>query len=206
VPTTTLIEPVARLIEAFARLPGIGPKTAQRLTFHLLRAEDTEARTLAAALVAVRDQVVFCERCFNISDAPLCPMCRDPDRDDRRVCVVEEPLDVLALERTAEFRGRYHVLHGAISPIDGIGPDRLRIRELLERADAARAAGEPWEEVILATNPTLEGEATAMYLAERLEGSVAVVSRIARGLPVGGDLEYADEVTLIRALQGRRAV
>jgi len=206
VPSTTLIEPVARLIEAFARLPGIGPKTAQRLTYHLLRAEDAEARTLAAALVAVRDQVVFCERCFNISDAPLCPICRDPGRDQRRICVVEEPLDVLALERTAEFRGLYHVLHGAISPIDGIGPDRLRIRELLARADAASASGEPWEEVILATNPTLEGEATAMYLAERLDEVVGIVSRIARGLPVGGDLEYADEVTLIRALQGRRAV
>jgi recombination protein RecR len=205
-PSTTLIEPVARLIEAFARLPGIGPKTAQRLTYHLLRASDAEARTLAAALIAVRDQVVFCERCFNISDAPLCGICRDTDRDTRRVCVVEEPLDVLALERTGEFKGLYHVLHGAISPIDGIGPDRLRIRELLERADAASDAGERWDEVILATNPTLEGEATAMYLAERLEGTVGTVSRIARGLPVGGDLEYADEVTLIRALQGRRAV
>ncbi|HEY7523830.1 MAG TPA: recombination mediator RecR [Candidatus Limnocylindrales bacterium] len=204
--TTTLIEPVARLIEAFARLPGIGPKTAQRLTFHLLRAPEGEARLLAAALVAVRDQVVFCERCFNISDQPLCPICRSPDRDDRRVCVVEEPLDVLALERTGEFKGVYHVLHGAISPIDGIGPERLRIRELLDRADHAKDDGEPWEEVILATNPTLEGEATAMYLAERLDGTVEVVSRIARGLPVGGDLEYADEVTLVRALQGRRAV
>jgi recombination protein RecR len=178
---TPLIEPVARLIESFARLPGIGPKTAQRLTYHLLRAPDAEARTLAAALVNVRDQVVFCDRCFNISDAPLCPICRDGGRDDRRICVVEEPLDVLALERTGEFKGLYHVLHGAISPIDGIGPERLKI-------------------------PTLEGEATAMYLAERLEGVVDVVSRIARGLPVGGDLEYADEVTLIRALQGRRAV
>ena len=201
-----VIEPVARLIEAFARLPGVGPKTAQRLTYHLLRAPDAEARTLAAALVAVRDEVVFCERCFNISDAPLCPICRDPGREDARLCVVEEPLDVLAIERTGEFKGRYHVLHGAISPIDGIGPDRLKIRELIERADAAKRDGEPIEEVILATNPTLEGEATAMYLAERLEGSVALVSRIARGLPVGGDLEYADDVTLIRALQGRRAV
>jgi len=201
-----VIEPVARLIEAFARLPGVGPKTAQRLTYHLLRAPDAEARTLAAALVAVRDEVVFCERCFNISDAPLCPICRDPGREDARLCVVEEPLDVLAIERTGEFKGRYHVLHGAISPIDGIGPDRLKIRELIERADAAKRDGEPFEEVILATNPTLEGEATAMYLAERLEGSVALVSRSARGLPVGGDLEYADDVTLIRALQGRRAV
>jgi recombination protein RecR len=201
-----LIEPVARLIEAFARLPGVGPKTAQRLTFHLLRAPDGEARTLATALVAVRDQVVFCDRCFNISDAPLCPICRDTSRDERRLCVVEEPLDVFAIERTGEFKGLYHVLHGAISPIDGIGPDRLRIRELLGRADEAKRDGVPFEEVILATNPTLEGEATAMYLAERLEAVVGVVSRIARGIPVGGDLEYADEVTLIRALQGRRAV
>ena len=203
---TPLIEPVARLIEALSRLPGIGPKTAQRLTYHLLRATDTEARALAAALIDVRDKVVFCDRCFNISDAPLCPICRDPARDVRRLCVVEEPLDVLALERTGEFKGLYHVLHGAISPIDGVGPDRLRIRELLARADDAKRDGEPFDEVILATNPTLEGEATAMYLAERLESTVGLVSRIARGLPVGGDLEYADEVTLIRALQGRRAV
>ena len=201
-----VIEPVARLIEAFSRLPGIGPKTAQRLTFHLLRAPDAEARLLATALVDVRDRVVFCDRCFNISDEPLCPLCRDPGRDQLRLCVVEEPLDVLALERTGEFKGLYHVLHGAISPIDGIGPDRLKIRELLLRADDAKRDGAPIEEVILATNPTLEGEATAMYLAERLEAVVGVVSRIARGLPVGGDLEYADEVTLIRALQGRRAV
>ena len=202
--TSTLIEPVARLIEAFSRLPGIGPKTAQRLTYHLLRAPDAEARILAAALVDVRDKVVFCERCFNISDQPLCPICRDPARDTTRLCVVEEPLDVLALERTSEFKGLYHVLHGAISPIDGVGPDRLKIRELLARADDAKRDGHPIEEVILATNPTLEGEATAMYLAERLEGTVGVVSRIARGLPVGGDLEYADDVTLIRSLQGRR--
>jgi len=152
---TPLIEPVARLIESFARLPGIGPKTAQRLTYHLLRAPDGEARTLAAALVDVRDKVVFCDQCFNISDAPLCPICRDPARDGRRLCVVEEPLDVLALERTSEFKGLYHVLHGAISPIDGVGPERLKIRELLARADDAKRAGEPFEEVILATNPTL---------------------------------------------------
>ena len=203
---SVLIEPVARLIEAFTRLPGVGPKTAQRLTYHLLRAPDVEARALASALVAVREQVVFCERCFNISDATLCPICRDPGRDGRRLCVVEEPLDVLALERTAEFRGLYHVLHGAISPIDGVGPDRLRIRELIDRVDAAARDGEPFAEVILATNPTLEGEATAMYLDERLAGRVGSVTRIARGIPVGGDLEYADEVTLIRALQGRRAI
>ncbi len=202
----TLIEPVARLIEAFSRLPGIGPKTAQRLTYHLLRAPDAEARALARALVAVRDEVVFCDRCFNISDAPQCGICRDPGRDNGRLCVVEEPLDVLAIERTGEFKGRYHVLQGAISPIDGIGPDRLRIRELLARADEAVSEGHPIEEVIVATNPTLEGEATAMYLGERLEGKVGSVTRIARGLPVGGDLEYADDVTLIRALQGRRAL
>ena len=134
--TTVVVEPVARLIEAFARLPGIGPKTAQRLTFHLLRAPDAEARQLAAALIAVRDQVVFCERCFNISDAPVCAICLDPARDQRRLCVVEEPLDVLALERTGELKGLYHVLHGAISPIDGIGPERLRIRELLARVES----------------------------------------------------------------------
>jgi recombination protein RecR len=201
-----LIEPVARLIESFARLPGIGPKTAQRLTYHLLRAPETEARALAAALIAVREQVVFCERCFNISDQPVCSICSDDSRDRHRVCVVEEPLDVLALERTGEFKGLYHVLHGAISPIDGMGPERLKIHQLLDRAAEAQRAGEPLEEVVLATNPTLEGEATAMYLAERLETLVGSVTRIARGLPVGGDLEYADEVTLIRALQGRRAI
>jgi recombination protein RecR len=201
-----LIEPVARLIESFARLPGIGPKTAQRLTYHLLRAPETEARTLAAALIAVREQVVFCERCFNISDRPICSICSEPGRDQARLCVVEEPLDVLALERTGEFKGLYHVLHGAISPIDGIGPDRLKIPQLIDRVEEADRAGERFEEVVLATNPTLEGEATAMYLAERLERHVGSVTRIARGIPVGGDLEYADEVTLIRALQGRRAM
>ena len=203
--TTVLIEPVAKLIEAFNRLPGIGPKTAQRLTYHLLRAPDAEARALATALVAVREEVVFCDRCFNISDAPLCPICRDSGRDQARLCVVEEPLDVLALERTGVFLGLYHVLHGAISPIDGIGPDRLHIAELFARVDEA-ALTTPFFEVIIATNPTLEGEATAMYLDERLAGKVGSVTRIARGIPVGGDLEYADEVTLIRALQGRRAL
>lgn len=201
---TALVEPVARLIEAFSRLPGIGPKTAQRLTYYLLRAPDAEARTLAAALVAVRDEVVFCDVCFNISVGPRCPICLAPDRDESRLCVVEEPLDVLALERTGVFKGRYHVLHGAISPMDGIGPDRLRIRELLARVGSQAASGAVYAEIVLATNPTLEGEATAMYLAERLAGQVGAITRIARGIPVGGDLEYADEVTLVRALQGRR--
>ncbi len=201
----TLIEPVARLIEALSRLPGVGPKTAQRLTYHLLRAPEAEARALASALVAVRDEVVYCESCFNISTGPLCPICADPARDPSRVCVVEEPLDVLAIERTRSFKGRYHVLHGAISPMDGIGPDRLRVRELLERAAARCRANEPYAEVVLATNPTLEGEATAMYLAERLTPDVQSITRIARGIPIGGDIEYADEVTLVRAMQGRRA-
>jgi recombination protein RecR len=201
---SVLIEPVARLIEALSRLPGVGPKTAQRLTYHLLRAPEAEARALAAALVAVREEVVYCAACFNISSGPLCPICADPLRDDTRVCVVEEPLDVLALERTSAFRGRYHVLHGAISPMDGIGPERLRMRELLDNAARRSAEGEPYEEVVLATNPTLEGEATAMYLAERLAPDVRLITRIARGIPVGGDLEYADEVTLVRAMQGRR--
>ena len=203
---TLLVEPVARLVEAFGRLPGIGPKTAQRLTYYILRAQEQEARTLAAALIAVKEQVRLCERCFNFSDAALCAVCTDGARDQLRICVVEEPLDLLAIERTGEFHGLYHVLHGAISPIDGIGPDRLRIRELLERAERARGDGDRWEEVILATNPTLEGEATAMYLAERLDGLAGSVTRIARGIPVGGDLEYADDVTLIRSLQGRRAL
>jgi recombination protein RecR len=199
-----LPDPVVRLIEALSRLPGVGPKTAQRLTYHLLRAPEAEARALAGALTAVRDEIVYCESCFNISTGPLCGLCADPERDQRRLCVVEEPLDVLALERTRAFRGRYHVLHGAISPMDGVGPDRLRIRELLDRAARRCTEGDPYEEVVLATNPTLEGEATAMYLAERLAGDVKSITRIARGIPVGGDLEYADEVTLVRALQGRR--
>ena len=150
--------------------PGVGPKTAQRLTYHLLRAPEAEARALAAALIAVRDEVVYCESCFNISTGPLCPICADPSRDQSRVCVVEEPLRrVWPWSASGAFRGRYHVLHGAISPMDGVGPDRLRVRELLDRASCA-ADGEPYEEVVLATNPTLEGEATAMYLAERLHG------------------------------------
>ncbi|MES1239493.1 MAG: recombination mediator RecR, partial [Chloroflexota bacterium] len=198
--STTLIEPVAKLIEAFNRLPGIGPKTAQRLTYHLLRAPEGEARALASALVAVREEVVFCERCFNISDQPLCPICRNPNRDALRLCVVEEPLDVLALERTGEFRGVYHVLHGAISPIDGIGPDQLRIKELVQRlADGTIT------EVILATDPNLEGEATATYITRLLKDFGLRVTRLASGLPVGGDLEYADEVTLGRAFAGRRS-
>jgi recombination protein RecR len=196
-----LIAPVARLIEEFSKLPGVGQKTAQRLTYHMLRTPADEARGLAAALVAVKEQVAYCTVCCNITETGVdpCAICSDPRRDATRICVVEEPLDVLAIERTGEFHGRYHVLHGAISPIDGIGPDRIRARELVGRAQAGGI-----DEVILATNPNLEGEATAMYLADLLTGHVASVTRIARGLPVGGDLEYADDVTLIRSLQGRR--
>ena len=198
-----LIAPVARLIEEFSKLPGIGTKTAQRLTYHVLRASTDDARALAGALVGIKENVAYCSVCCNITEAGVdpCDLCADPRRESQRICVVEEPLDVLAIERTGEFRGRYHVLHGAISPIDGIGPERLRTRELLSRAIAGGI-----EEVILATNPNLEGEATAMYLADLLRPHVANVTRIARGLPVGGDLEYADDVTLIRSLQGRRAV
>lgn len=198
-----LIAPVARLIEEFGKLPGVGQKTAQRLTFHMLRAPTDEARSLAAALVAIKEEVAYCSVCCNITETGVdpCAICADLRRDVARICVVEEPLDVLAIERTAEFHGRYHVLHGAISPIDGIGPERLRARELIARVSAGGI-----EEVILATNPNLEGEATAMYLADLLAPHVASVTRIARGLPVGGDLEYADDVTLIRSLQGRRQV
>jgi recombination protein RecR len=198
-----LIAPVARLIEELSRLPGVGRKTAQRLAYHVLRAPADEAQALAQALVAVKEQVAYCSVCCNITDLGVdpCAICADDRRDATRICVVEEPLDVLAIERTGEFRGRYHVLHGAISPIDGIGPERIRARELIARVAEGGVA-----EVILATNPNLEGEATAMYLADLLAPHVAAVTRIARGLPVGGDLEYADDVTLIRSLQGRRQV
>ena len=197
------IAPVARLIEEFSKLPGVGTKTAQRLAYHVLRASSDDARALAGALVSVKEDVAYCSVCCNITEAGVdpCDLCADHRREAARICVVEEPLDVLAIERTGEFRGRYHVLHGAISPIDGIGPERLRTRELV-----ARVAAGGVEEVILATNPNLEGEATAMYLADVLAPHVPSVTRIARGLPVGGDLEYADDVTLIRSLQGRRLV
>jgi recombination protein RecR len=195
-------EPVAKLIEEFAKLPGVGPKTAQRLTFFLLRAPAEQARALAAAIVEVKDKIVFCSTCFNITEHDPCAICGG-GRDETRICVVEEPLDVLALERTREFKGLYHVLHGAIAPIEGIGPDDLKIRELLERLRARD--GKPGvEEVVLATNPNLEGEATAMYIHRLIAPLGVKVTRLARGLPVGGDLEYADEVTLTRALQGRR--
>ena len=191
--------PVQDLIEELGRLPGIGPKSAQRLAFHLLTIETVDAERLARTIVAVKEKVRFCERCFNVSEFEQCRICRDERRDTSVVCVVEEPRDLMAMERTGEFRGRYHVLGGAISPIDGVGPDDLRIKELM-----ARIGGENITEVVIATNPNIEGEATASYLARLLKAMEIRVSRIASGLPVGGDLEYADEVTLGRAFSGRR--
>jgi recombination protein RecR len=193
--------PVQDLIDELGRLPGIGPKSAQRIAFHLLKVPAEDARRLAAAIVDAKERVRWCARCFNLSEHELCRFCTDPRRDPTLLCVVEEPRDIVAVERTREFRGLYHVLGGAISPIEGIGPDQLRVRELL-----ARLGTEGVEEVILCTNPNLEGEATAMYLARLIQPLGPRVTRIASGLPVGGDLEYADEVTLGRALEGRRAV
>lgn len=193
------IQPVARLIEAFARLPGIGPKTAQRLTFFLLRAPSQISEELAEALVEMKGSVIFCSTCFNITSEDPCGVCKDSRRDRGLVCVVEEPLDVLALERTRGYRGLYHVLHGALSPIEGIGPDDLKIAPLIARVREGSI-----KEVILATNPNVEGDTTAQYLLQLLRPLGVGVSRIARGLPVGGDLEYADEVTLAQALENRR--
>ena len=196
-------KPVERLIEAFARLPGIGPKTASRLTYFLLRAPEGESLELAEALQEMRTQTRFCSLCFNITsnDADPCLICSDASRDSSKICLVEEPLDVLALERTGEYSGHYHVLHGALSPIDGIGPDDLRIAELMDRLQGATI-----QELIIATNPTLEGEATAMYIKQSLEGSEVRITRLARGLPSGGDLEYADITTLSQALRGRSEI
>jgi recombination protein RecR len=197
----TLARPVADLIEAFSRLPGIGPKTASRLTFYLLREPEEFAVGLAEALQALHAGTVLCERCFNVAEQSPCPICADSGRDPAVICVVEEPLDVLAVERTGAFRGQYHVLHGALSPIDGIYPEKLRIVELMERVREEHP-----REIILATNPSLEGENTAAYIHQQLLQLGANVTRLARGLPVGGDLEYTDEVTLARALEGRRAM
>jgi recombination protein RecR len=199
-----LVEPMARLIDEFARLPGIGPKTAQRLTYFLLRAPAEQSHALAEALVAMKERVSFCSICYNITENDPCEICGSSTRERGVVCVVEEPLDVLAIERTHEFKGLYHVLHGAISPVDGIGPEDLKIDALLRRIRLAAATDQPVREMILATNPNLEGEATAMYLSRLVTPMGVQVTRLARGLPVGGDLEYADEVTLTRALQGRR--
>ena len=193
--------PVQRLIDELGRLPGIGPKSAQRIAFHILRIAPEDARRLAGSIVEAKEKISWCRRCFNLAEGEECSICRDTRRDSTVLAVVEEPRDIVALERTQEFRGRYHVLQGTISPIEGIGPDQLRIKDLLQRVPA-----ESIEEVILATNPNTDGEVTAMYLAKVLTPLGVRVTRIASGLPVGGDLEYADEVTLGRALEGRRAV
>ena len=193
-------QPVAKLIDEFAKLPGIGPKTASRLAYHVLRTSREEAAALADAILDVKERIRLCSVCFNTTESDPCPICADPGRD-RIICVVEQPLDVVALERTGQFRGRYHVLHGALSPVEGVGPDKLRIQELV-----ARVRTEEPTEVIVATNLDLPGEATATYLHRLLVPLGVNLTRPASGLPAGGDLEYADEVTLGRALTGRRAI
>ncbi len=195
-----LAKPVARLVEELSRLPGIGPKTASRLTFYLLRAPKEQAKALSQAIGELRERIVTCQICYNITEASPCDICRDEERDRSLFCVVEEPLDVVAIERTG-YKGLYHVLGGVISPLEGIGPENLKIVQLLRRLER-----EPVKEVILATNPSLEGESTAMYIRRLLSSSPIKVTRIAHGLPVGGDLEYADQVTLTRALEGRREI
>ncbi len=189
---------VTRLIDEFSRLPGIGPKTAARLTYYLLRTPDEQALALAEALRDLKASTRYCSICYNITEEDPCPICQDSSRDAGLICVVEEPLDVVAIDRAGNYNGRYHVLHGAINPMEGIGPDQLRIRELVQRVEQS-----PIREVILATNVGLEGDATAMYIHQRLRGKVRL-TRLARGLPVGGDLEYADSITLAGALEGRR--
>ena len=197
----TYAAPVQALIDELGRLPGIGPKSAQRIAFHLLKLPADDANRLARAISEAKARVTFCERCFNVAEGPLCALCTDDRRDGTILCVVEDARDIVAVEKTGEYAGRYHVLLGAISPIDGIGPEQLKVRELL-----ARIEPEGVGEVILCTNPTIEGEATAMYLARLLRPLELRITRIASGLPVGGDLEYADELTLGRALEGRREV
>lgn len=192
--------PLARLVVELSRLPGIGQRTAQRLAFHILRAPDEEAAALAEAIREVKEKVGLCERCFNLAEEPLCRICADATRDQATICVVEEPADVIPIERTHEYRGLYHVLGGALSPIDGVDAEDLKIAELLRRVEGGEV-----REVVLATNPTTTGEATALHIAERLRGSVSV-TRLASGLPVGADLEHADEVTLGKALAGRRSL
>lgn len=193
--------PVNVLIEELAKLPGVGPKTAQRLAFHILKASSEEAQKLAAAITEAKKKIKFCEICFNLTDQELCQYCRDPSRDKSVICVVEQPRDIVALEKTREFKGCYHVLQGAISPIEGVGPEDIRVKELLKRLKEGEV-----KEVVIATNPNIEGEATAMYIAKLVKPLGVKVSRIASGLPVGGDLEYADEVTLGKALEGRREI
>ncbi|GAC1568129.1 MAG: recombination mediator RecR [Ktedonobacteraceae bacterium] len=196
---SNIAAPVAALIEEFSKLPGVGVKTAQRLTFFVLRSPTDQARRLAEAIIRVKESIIYCSRCFNITETDPCPICSNPSRDQDVICVVEEPLDVLALEKTGVYKGLYHVLHGAISPVDGVGPKDLRIDELLQRVRSG-----PVREVILATNPNFEGEYTANYIVKELKPFNLRITGLARGLPNGGDLEYADEGTLGRAIEGRR--
>jgi recombination protein RecR len=195
----TLPRPVTRLINELARLPGIGPKSASRLAFYLLRAAEEQSRELAAALAELKAQTQLCEVCFNITEQSPCPICLDDGRDAGLLCVVEEPLDVVAIEKSRAFHGRYHILHGAISPVEGIGPEDLKIAELIARVEQGE-----FKEIIVATNATLEGDSTALYLQRRLADANVRLTRLARGLPVGGDLEYTDEITLGRAMEGRQ--
>ena len=197
-PATTT-DSVSRLIQELSKLPGVGPKSAQRLTYYLLRAPDEQAKALADAILSLRQKTQLCSVCFNIADSNLCPICRSVSRDDSKVCIVEQPQDILALEHAGAYRGLYHVLHGAISPTEGVGADDIRIKELLERLKASQA-----DEVIIATNPTLEGETTAMYLNKIISPLGIKVTRLARGLPFGTELEYADDITLTRAIEGRQ--
>ncbi len=200
-----LAQPVTNVIDAFSRLPGIGPKTASRLAYFLLRSDERIALDLAAALEELKAKTLFCQTCHNIADSDPCSICSDPERGAAVICVVEEPLDVQAIERTGDFKGQYHVLHGAISPVEGIGPEELKIKELLMRVQHSQGNDDavPVKELIIATNPNLEGEATAMYIARLFKPLGVRVTRLARGLPTGGDLEYADETTLSNALSGR---
>ena len=192
---------IERLIESLAHLPGVGRKTAVRLAFHLINSKNVDAQQLAESILEARNKIRYCSLCGNYTEEDPCHYCTDAGRDDRVLCVVEDPRDVAAMERTREYRGRYHVLHGAISPLDGVGPDDIRVKELLQRIQVSAI---PVEEIIMATNPTIEGEATAMYISRLLKPLEIRVTRIAHGIPVGGDLEYADEVTLMKALEGRR--
>lgn len=194
-------ETVANLIDQLSKLPGIGPKSAQRLAYYIMKSPDDEAQALARAISEAKEKVSFCQICFNVTDEKICNYCSDPRRDDSVICVVQEPRDIVSIEKTGEFKGRYHVLQGAISPIEGIGPEELRIEELLKRLQEGKA-----KEIIVATNPNIEGEATAMYLAKLIKPLGIKVTRIASGLPVGGDLEYADEITLGKSLEGRREI
>ncbi len=194
---------VRNLIEEFSKLPGIGPKSAQRLAIHLLHSPASRVTPLGEAVLGLKENVMFCAACWNIAESDPCKICTDTSRDQGVICVVEDILDVVALEKTSEFKGAYHVLHGALSPIDGVGPEQLKIIELFERIKKSQSGEKPVREVILATNPSLEGEATALYIQKHLRDIGVKITRIARGLPVGADLEYADEITLTKALQGR---